>query len=164
MKQPMADTPVLPELARSLRSLGHQPNAASEAAHAAIFTPLLDARTSAADGSVDVILAAIRGAALIARIEANAVDAAVQGVEELPRVRALTAQTSELTSPLRAALVALDERAAAAAENSGGWDAWIAQLRLAFAAADTACAALSRLILERNERAAPPRWFERLAK
>ena len=160
----MVETPTLPELARSLRSLGHQPNAASEAAHAAIYTPLLDARTSAAGGTVEVILAALRGTALIARIEANAVDAAVNGVDDLPRVRALAARTSELTAPLRAALVALDECATTAADTQAGWEAWIAQLRVAFAAADTACSALARLILERNEHAAPPRWFERLAK
>ncbi|CAN5174651.1 hypothetical protein BH09GEM1_BH09GEM1_38360 [soil metagenome] len=160
----MADAPLLPELARSLRSLGHQPNAATQAAHAAIFTPLLDARTHAAGASADVVLAALRGAALIARIEANAVDAAVQGIEELPRVRALTAQTSELTAPLRAALVALDELAPAAAEDAAGWDAWITQLRTAFAAADTACSALAMLITHRNEQAATPRWFERLAR
>lgn len=160
----MADEPILPELARSLRSLGHQPNAASEAAHAAIFTPLLDARTSAAGGSIDVILAAIRGAALMARIEANAVDAAVHGVDELPRVRALSARTSELMSPLRAALMTLDDCAPAAGESAAGWDKWLTQLRVSFAAADTACAALSRLIIERNEGVAPARWFERLAK
>ena len=160
----MADAPTLPELARSLRSLGHQPNPASEAAHAAIFTPLLDARTRAAGAPPDVVLAALRGAALVARIEANAVDAAIQGIEELPRVRALTAQTSELTAPLRAALVALDDLAPAAAEHSSGWDVWIAQLKVAFSAADTACAALSKLILHRNEQAAAPRWFERLGR
>ncbi len=160
----MPDAPVLPELARSLRSLGHQPDAISEAAQAAIFTPLLDARTGAAGAPVEVVLAALRGAALIARIEANAVDAAIQGIEELPRVRALTAQTSEITAPLRAALVALDELAPTAAEHSAGWDAWIAQLRVAFAAADTACSALSTLIMHRNEQAAAPRWFERLAR
>jgi hypothetical protein len=160
----MADTPLLPELARSLRSLGHQPNAASEAAHAAVFTPLLDARTSAAGGTADVILGAIRGSALIARIEANAVDAAVHGVEEPARIRALTAQTAELMAPLRAALVALDERASAAATDRAAWDAWIAQLGTAFAAADTACSALSRLIANRGEQVATPRWFERIGR
>ena len=160
----MADAPILPELARSLRSLGHAANPASEAAQAAVFTPLLDARTRASGSSVDVVLAALRGTALIARIEANAVDAAVQGVEDLPRVRALTAQTSELMAPLHAALVALDDRAAAATADPAGWEAWIAQLRVAFGAADTACAALARLIAQRHEQVATPRWFERLAK
>ena len=160
----MDESPVLPELARSLRSLGHQPNAASEAAHDAIFTPLLEARTRAAEASADEILAAIRGSALLARMEANAVDAAVHGVEEPALSRALSAQTAEIMAPLRAALVELDDRAPAAARGSEGWDAWIAQLRLAFAAADTACSALSRLIAERNEQVATPRWFERIGR
>lgn len=160
----MADTPVLPELARSLRALGHQPNAAAEAAHAAIFTPLLDARTRAAGGSADVILSAIRGSALIARIEANAVDAAVHGVDEPARVRALSAQTAELMAPLRTALVELDARVPSDVIETSGWDAWIAQLRAAFAAADTACSALSRLIANRSEQEATPRWFERIGR
>ena len=160
----MADMPLLPELARSLRSLGHQPNAATEAAHAAIFTPLLEARTRATDTSADVVLSAIRGSALIARIEANAVDAAVHGVEEPASIRALTAQTDELMAPLRAALVELDERAPGATADAAGWDAWIAQLRIAFTAADTACSALSRLIAHRDEHVAIPRWFERIGR
>jgi hypothetical protein len=161
--RPMADNPVLPELARSLRTLGHQPNAASEAAHAAVFTPLLDARTRAAGEPADVVLSAMRGSALIARIEASAVDAAVQGLDEPAHVRALTAQTGELMAPLRAALVALDERALTATD-ADGWDAWIAQLRLAFAAADTACSALARLIAHRDEQVTTPRWFERIGR
>lgn len=160
----MADTPLLPELARSLRTLGHQPDAATEAAHAAIFTPLLEARTRAAGGSADVVLGAIRGSALIARIEANAVDAAVHGLEEPARVRALTARTAELMAPLRATLVELDERASSAAADDAGWNAWITQLRLAFSAADTACSALSRLISDRNDQVATPRWFERIGR
>ena len=163
MMRPMADIPMLPELARSLRSLGHQPDAASEAAHAAIFAPLLDARTRAAGAPADVVLGAMRGSALIARIEANAVDAAVNGVEAPAHVRAFTAQTTELMAPLRAALLALDERADSAADGSG-WDAWIAQLRATFAAADTACSALARLIAHRNEQVAAPRWFERIGR
>ena len=160
----MADTPLLPELARSLRSLGHQPNAATEAAHAAIFTPLLEARTRASGASADVILGAMRGSALIARIEANAVDAAVQGVEEPALARALTAQAMELMLPLRAALVQLDECGGDAANDAAGWDAWIAQLRAAFAAADTACSALSRLIANRGNQTAQARWFERIGR
>jgi len=160
----MPENPTLPELARSLRSLGHQPDAASEAAHAAVFTPLLDARASAEGGTAEVILASLRGAALIARIEASSVDAAVQGLEEPARIRALIAQTSEVMAPLRGALVALDDLAAAAAQSADGWEVWIAQLRVAFVAADTACRALARLIAKRDEGAATPRWFERLGK
>ena len=160
----MADAPVLPELARSLRTLGHQPNAATEAAHGAIFTPLLDARTRAAGAPADAVLGAMRGSALIARIEANAVDAAVLGVEEPAHVRALTAQTAELMAPLRVALVELDERAPTEPNDTAGWNAWIGQLRVAFLAADTACSALASLIAHRAEQVANPRWFERIGR
>ncbi len=74
----MPDTPLLPELARSLRSLGAQRDASAEAAHVAIFLPLLDARAHAAGASKESVLAALHGDALAARIEAQAVDAAVQ--------------------------------------------------------------------------------------
>lgn len=159
----MPDAPNLPELARSLRSLGEQRDACAEAAHTAIFSPLLDARARAADKSTDIVLAALRGDALSARIEAQAVDAAVQGIEQPARMRALSAQTAELMEPLRAALLALDELAPAAREGTAGWEAWVAQLRRVFASADVACQALSRLLADRSLGAAP-RWFERSAR
>jgi hypothetical protein len=159
----MPDAPNLPELARSLRSLGAQRDACAESAHAAIFLPLLDARARAAGKSTNVVLAALRGDALSARIEARAVDAAVQGIEQPARVRAISAQTAELVEPLRGALLGLDELAPAAREDSVAWDAWVAQLRRVFAIADVACQALTQLLADRSL-AAPPRWFERSAR
>lgn len=160
----MPESPPLPELARSLRSLGEQRDAATEAAHAAIFLPLLNARARAAGASIDVVLAALRGDALSARIEAQAVDAAVHGVEQPPRVRALTAHTSELIAPLRAALLALDVLAPAARDSATGWEAWVAQLRRVFGSADLACQGLARLLADREARGAALRWFERSAR
>ena len=157
----MPETPHLPELARSLRSLGEQHSGAAEAAHAAIFLPLLDARTRAAGAPLDAVLGALRGDALSARIEARAVDAAVHGVEQPARVRALSAQTSELLEPLGAALLQLDVLAVAAHEVPAGWDAWVAQLRRVFFTADVACQGLVRLLATRDTRDAVPRWFER---
>lgn len=159
----MPEPPVLPELARSLRSLGAQRDAATETAHAAIFLPLLDARARAAGASKDAVLGALHGAALSARIEAQAVDAAVQSVEKPARVRALTAQTTELIEPLRVALLALDASALQARESEAGWDAWVAQLRVVFQRADVACQALAKLLATRDTRGAP-RWFERTPK
>ena len=159
----MADAPTLPELARSLKSLGEQRDACAEASHAAIFLPLLDARAHAVGKSATEILAALRGDALSARIEAQAVDAAVHGIEQPARTRALSAQTAELMEPLRAALLALDELAPNARESTVGWEAWVAQLRRVFACADVACQALSRLLADRSLDAAP-RWFERSAR
>jgi hypothetical protein len=157
----MPDAPLLPELARSLRSLGAQRDAATDAAHDAIFLPLLDARASAAGADKESVLAALRGDALATRIEARAVDAAVQGIEQPALARALTAQTSELISPLRAALLALDTKAESAKSDGAAWDAWVAQLRAVFASADVACQALAKLLASRDTRTAAPGWFER---
>jgi len=157
----MPDAPLLPELARSLRSLGAQRDAATDAAHAAIFVPLLDARARAAGTSKQKALAALRGQALAARIEAQVVDAAVQGIEQPALARALTAQSSELMEPLHRALVALDEAAAPAKESEAAWEEWVARLRTVFASADVACQALAKLIATRQTRSATPRWFER---
>lgn len=160
----MPDAPLLPELARSLRSLGAQRDAAADAAHAAIFVPLLDARARAAGGSKETVLAALRGNALAARIEAQAVDAAVHGIEQPALARALTAQSTELMEPLHAALVALDVTASSALDDDATWDAWVARLRAVFAKADVACQALATLIATRQTRTATPRWFERTPK
>ncbi|MDB4917075.1 MAG: hypothetical protein JWM95_4719 [Gemmatimonadetes bacterium] len=144
----MADERRLPELARSLRSLGAPGEPASEAAHDAIFAPLLDARARAAGATTDIMLAALRGDALSARIEALAVDAAVRWVEQPAMVRAVTAQTSEIMEPLRDDLLALDQAATTARDDDAGWNGWVAQLRKVFATADVACQALARLIAE----------------
>ncbi|MEP6730278.1 MAG: hypothetical protein ABJE10_06560 [bacterium] len=157
----MPDTPLLPELARSLRSLGAQRDASSEAAHAAIFQPLLDARARAAGHDKDSVLGALRGDALAARIGAQAVDAAVAGIEEPALTRALTAHATELVEPLRLALHALDSGATAALTDDAGWNAWVAQLRAVFTTADVACEALAKLLASRTTRKSSPRWFER---
>ncbi|MEP7001684.1 MAG: hypothetical protein ABI969_14450 [bacterium] len=159
----MPDAPQLPELARSLRSLGDQRDAVAEAAHAAIFVPLLDARARASGTSVNVMLAALSGDTLAARIEARTVEAAVQGVEQPARRRALSAQSIELLEPLRAAFLALDGLAPAARDDAAGWDSWVAQLRRVFTSADVACHALARLLADRAVGAAP-RWFERSSR
>lgn len=153
--------PTLPELARSLRSLGAPRDAASESAHAAIFPPLLDARARAVGSSVDAVLSALRGDALSARIEAAAVDAALQGIAQPAVSRALTAQTSELMEPLRADLLTLDAFADAARVDDAGWNAWVAQLRRVFFTADVACQSLASLLATRDAQVPVPRWYER---
>lgn len=157
----MRDAHHLPELARSLRSVGAVGDASAEAAHCAIFVPLLEARARAVDASVDEILSALRGDALSARIEAFAVDAAVHGIDQPALARALTAQAAELIESLRSTLLALDVLAPAASQDSHGWNAWVAQLRRVFAAADVACRDLTRLVANRTSSSATPRWFER---
>lgn len=157
----MPDGRELPELARSLRSLGAPGDGPADAAHGAIFVPLLEARARAAGASVEEMLAALRGDALSARIEAFAVDAAVHGIDQPALARALTAQAGELMEPLRAALLDLDVLVSNAREGAPGWNAWVAQLRRVFVAADVACRDLARLLTMRTTSAAPPRWFER---
>jgi hypothetical protein len=153
---------VLPELARSLRSLGAQRDAASEAAHSAVFIPLLEARTRAGTGSLDKMLAALRGESLAGRIETLSIQAATLGVEDPALVRALTARTLELLEPLRESLHALDQRAAGARGDDAGWQAWVQQLRVVFSIADVACTALARLIGDRVSSARRSGgWFAR---
>lgn len=155
---------VLPELARSLRSLGSPRDAASDAAHAAVFVPLLEARARAGRGSLDKMLAALRGESLIARVEALAVASATEGIQEPAQARALTARALELLEPLRACLLELDERARALRADDSAWEAWVSQLRTVFTCADVACSALARLIATRSDARPSGSWFARGAR
>jgi hypothetical protein len=152
---------VLPELARSLRSLGAHRDAAADAAHASIFVPLLEARARAGAGSLDKLLAALKGEVLSARIEGLAIAAATQGVTDPARVRALTARAGELLEPLEASLLLLDARAAHVRSDDAAWESWVAQLRAVFLCADSACAALARLIAQRTASRPSGSWFIR---
>ena len=155
----------LPELARSLRTLGRPSDAATDAAHAVVFTPLLDARARAGAGAPDDVLAAFRGAALAARIESLARGAASSGQPDAARGRARLASMRELLEPLRAELLVLDDLAAEARHEGvdhDAWDRWIAQLRRVFAAADVACRGVAGVLAEAADE--PPartgsRWF-----
>src|SRR4051812_7302459 len=160
----MADVgPLLPELARSLRVLGTPRDAGAEAAHAAVFGPLLGARARASRGDANAALAALKGEALSARIAALVGSAATGGLVEPARGRARAAEARELLNPLMEAFRELDRIAVeiplAAATESPAWSRWVEQLRRVFAAADEACGALGRLLAEEAE---PPRrrgWF-----
>ena len=157
----MADEtpPLLPELARSLRILGAlRDDAAAEAAHGAVFGPLLDARARASRGDADGALAALRGAALAARITAQVNIATAANITEPARVRARQAAAKELIQPLLAALAQLD-RVVPRAEDE--WQRWVDQLRVVFSAGDDACGALAQLLSEEGEPPRPRRWFGR---
>jgi hypothetical protein len=161
----MPDQVLLPELGRSLRTFGAPRDAAGEAAHTAIFTPLLDARARAGLGDVEAALSALRGEALAVRIEARVADAAAAGQADPARGRARAARAAELVEPLRTALESLDNLAAKArggTTEAPAWSEWVAQLRRVFAAADDACRALARLLSEPAHAAEPARrWFGR---
>jgi hypothetical protein len=81
----MPEPELLPELARSLRAFGAPRDAAGEAAHSAVFVPLLDARARATTGDAEVALSALRGEALGVRIEARVADAAEAGENDPAR-------------------------------------------------------------------------------
>lgn len=163
----MADetTPLLPELARSLRVLGTPNDAASEAAHAAIFGPLLGARARAARSDAEGALTAFKGEVLINRILAHVHSAAVGGFIEPARGRARDAAARELLNPLLASLTELDRIAmtipVAAATTSEPWTRWVDQLRVVFSAADAACGGLASLLSEPAEAPSARRWFGR---
>jgi hypothetical protein len=152
----------LPELARSLRALGAPHDAAEEAAHAAIFAPLLDARARATTGDVEVALAALRGEALAVRIEARVTEAARSGETDPARARARAARARELLAPMRHEMQALDALAVPAraeGATSESWQAWVAQLRRVFAGADDACRGLARLLSDPVSSPSTRRWF-----
>jgi hypothetical protein len=156
----MADEPpLLPELARSLRTLGTPRNAATEAAHSAVFLPLLEARSRAARGGVRGALAALRGATLADGIEARACESAEAGQTDPARTRARVAQVREILEPLRESLLALDALAGqATAAPSPAWEAGVAQLRRVFVDADVSCGRLATLLAAPDD--APLRgWF-----
>jgi hypothetical protein len=144
----------LPELARSLRSLGAARDAAAQAAHDAIFAPLIAARVRASRAEGRDVVHAFHGASLGEQIERAVTAAATLGTTHPAMARARSARARDVLAPLRSALVTLDERAPDAATSAPGsepWHAWVESLRRAFAAADDACTHLARVLAE------PPR-------
>ena len=141
----------LPELARSLRSLGAARDPATEAAHDAIFAPLIAARVRAARAEGRDVVHSFHGAALLEAIERGTNEAAAAGTASPAFARARSAAARDSIEPLRRALRSLDERAVVAASAgapSPEWDRWIEALRLTFAAADEACSHLARTLAE----------------
>ncbi len=159
----MPERPTLPELARSLRTLGAGGDEASAAAQQAIFRPLLDARARAAEANdVAAVLAALLGVQILAQIQRAVEHAATSGVLDPRRGRARTAAAFEAIELLGDRLARLDVLAASVHDVGPHWDAWVAQLRLVFASADEACTALALVITEPAV-ARPDRrgWFTR---
>ena len=156
----MPEHPHLPELTRSLRSLGASGGACMDEAHEAIFAPLLEARAAAMRASVGGTVDAMNGHAIVQRIESAVIAAATRGITNPPRERALSARALDATESVRRSLLALDELAAVAATDAG-WNDWVDQLRRVFSAADVSCRALVAVLEERDVKDAPPRWYAR---
>ena len=159
----MPDQP-LPELARSLRSLGAARDAATQAAHDAIFTPLIAARVRASRAQGSDVVHSIRGATLADQIEKGATVAAAAGTVHSAMARARSASARDVLEPLRRALVALDAGASAAVAAGPGsveWDGWLGALKRAFAAADDSCGKLATVLADPPHDGKEPRWFGR---
>lgn len=129
-------------------------------AHESIFTPLLEARTAAANASPGSAVDAMNGHAILGRIETAVSSVATKGIDAGPRARALTAQAQEAIEPLRRALLALDELAVITGTDDG-WAEWVEQLRRVFTAADDACRAVAFVLDERDVKELPPPWYAR---
>lgn len=154
----------LPELARSLRSLGAARDPATEAAHDAIFAPLIAARVRAARAEVRDVVHSFHGATLLEAVERGVSGAAMTGIENPAVARARSAAARDAIEPLRVALRALDERGGAASSagaDSPEWQTWIAALRRAFLAADESCSHLARVLAEPPPEEQNGRWFGR---
>jgi hypothetical protein len=160
----------LPELARSLRTFGAAHGAAAEAAHAAIFGPLLDARALAAARGFDGAMSVFRGQALAARITARSTEAAREGEADAARARARVARAREALEPLCDALRALDAMLPTPAADLGEHTmtaaaaGWTAHLAHTFRVADEACVALARVLAEHDDVVVRRRWFGRFAR
>lgn len=157
----MPEESALPELARSLRTLGAAHGAAAESAHAAVFGPLLDARARAAVSGLDGALAAFRGQALAARIMSRAAEAARASEADAARARARVARARDALEPLRDALHVLD---ALASPETPGAAAWTTQLARVFRIADEACVALARVLGEHEEVVVRHGWLGRFGR
>jgi len=170
MIPPMPEEAHLPELARSLRALGAARGAAAEAAHAAVFGPLLDARALAATRGLDGAVTVFRGQALAARIVARAADAARAEQVDAARGRARVARAREALEPLRDALHALDAVApvltadAGISASSPAAAAWMTQLTRVFHLADEACVSLARVLAERDVAPVRRGWLGRFGR
>jgi hypothetical protein len=154
----------LPELLRSLRTLGAVRDAASQAAHDAVFAPLIAARLRASHAEGPDVVRSLHGASLAESIERASVAAATAGAVQPAMARARSAQARDLLDPLRAALGDVDERAPAALDagsESREWCEWLDSLRRAFAAADDACRQLARLLATPPDDGARLRWYDR---
>jgi len=154
----------LPELARSLRTLGAARDPATEVAHDAIFAPLIAARVRAARAEGRDVVHSFHGATLLEAVERAASAAAMTGIENAAVARARSAAARDAIEPLRVALRDLDAGAAAASSasaDSAEWQAWLTALRRAFLAADESCSHLARVLAEPPPVEQNGRWFGR---
>jgi hypothetical protein len=154
----------LPELARSLRSLGAARDQATQAAHDVIFPPLIAARVRASRAEGRDVVHAFHGASLLEQIERAATAAACVDTTQSSVARARSARARDAIAPLRPAFALVDERgrqAESAPRGSEPWEAWIDSLRRAFATADDVCGRLASVLAEPPAERDEGNWFGR---
>jgi hypothetical protein len=154
----------LPELARSLRSLGAARDPATQAAHDAIFPPLIAARVRASRAQGRDVVHAFNGTALGEQIERAVTAAATLGTTHPSVARARSARARDVLGPLQAALATLEDRgrsAAPAAPGSEPWEVWVESLKRVFAAADEVCGRLALVLAEPPAEQEERGWFGR---
>ena len=155
----------LPELARSLRSLGAARDPATEAAHDAIFAPLIAARVRAARAEGRDVVHSFHGATLLEAIERGVNAAAAAGTEHpaFARARSAAASRRDRAAPGGAPIPRRQRQPPRRRRvaQSPEWDHWIEALRLTFAAADEACGHLARVLAEPPREERNGHWFRR---
>lgn len=141
----------LPELTRTLRAFGSRRGsrsgrAAAPAEQQRFFEPFIAARRSALHVEGLAVIGAFDGAALTAALDDTLRRfAADRHIDAGPARRALEAELSDLSEPLRDALLALGQAGTAALESTDDlalWRAWSAQLHATFEIADRVWMAL----------------------
>jgi len=142
----------MPELTRALRALG-SPRRSGGWMQSQFFSPLLDARRSAA--AADRAESAVRAfdAGDLARALDRTIERVIQGWPDARQSarRALRAEIHERTQGYRRSLDVLDDRAAellaaTADDQLSAWRAWTSQLAATFDAADRAWMAVRSII------------------
>ena len=149
----------LPELMRSLRSIGSRrswPNdaVAMEEEQQRYFAPLLDARLTASKALTrPQVIAAFDGRRITALIDATIRAFATERfAANAPARRAFEAELFEIVEPLRDALQSLRTLADASGAADGSpelqsrWPLWLAQLRVVFRVADSSWPSLSEAL------------------
>lgn len=142
----MADVPLIPELTRSLRTLGLSGDVHRRRAHDAVLAPLLQARAAAAAATSRREAAhAFRGPALRAEIRDRVRAAASSEMADAAQARARCAAALDAVAPLLDASAALDDEDARV-EDDLRWQDFLDAVRRLFATADDAVDEVARIL------------------
>ncbi|HET7585796.1 MAG TPA: hypothetical protein VFK13_12850 [Gemmatimonadaceae bacterium] len=137
-----SDVPALPEVVRSLRSLGEARTRFAEE-QTRYFSPLLEARRRAQSaGDAEEMIAAFHAGALATAVRRTLEQLArARGGGDVREERALTVALDEAIAPVHAALAALDDaerawREVSPPRRAEWWEPWTARVQHLFQVAD----------------------------